>query len=40
MTEKKAISMKILFTKNNTYTFEYGFVGDEKKQRGTVTKLD
>ena len=40
MTEKKAISMKILFKKNNTYTFEYGFVGDEKKQRGTVTKLD
>lgn len=40
MTEKKAISMKILFTKDNTYTFEYGFVGDEKKQRGTVTKLN
>jgi hypothetical protein len=40
MIEKKAISMRILFTKNNTYTFEYSFVGDSKKQKGIVTKLD
>lgn len=40
MNERKAISMKILFTKGNSYTFEYSFVGDAKKQRGTVTKLD
>ena len=40
MQEKKVISMKILFTQNNTYTFEYAFVGDAKKQRGTVTKID
>ncbi|MFN3754873.1 DNA topoisomerase IV [Flavobacterium sp.] len=39
MNEKKAISMKILFTKDNTYTFDYSFVGDAQKQRGTVTKL-
>lgn len=39
MQEKKAITMKILYTKNNTYTFEYSFVGDQKKMRGTVTKL-
>lgn len=39
MNEKKAISMKILFTKGNTYTFDYSFVGDAQKQRGTVTKL-
>ena len=39
MQEKKAISMKILFTKDNTYTFDYSFVGDAQKQRGTVTKL-
>ena len=40
MAEQKAIAIKILFTKENTYTFEYGFVGDNKKQRGIVTKLD
>jgi hypothetical protein len=39
MNEKKAISMKILFTKDNTYTFDYSFVGDAQKQRGNVTKL-
>ncbi len=39
MNEKKAISMKILFTKDNTYTFDYSFVGDAQKQRGIVTKL-
>lgn len=39
MNEKKAISMKILFTKDNTYTFDYSFVGDAQKQRGTVTKM-
>lgn len=37
--EKKAISMKILNTKENTYLFEYSFVGDAQKQRGTVTKI-
>lgn len=39
MQERKAINMKILFTKDNTYTFEYAFVNDEKKQRGIVTKI-
>ena len=38
--EKKAVQMKILTTKDNTYTFEYSFVGDLKKQRGTVTKTN
>jgi len=37
--EKKAVQMKIVTTKENTYTFEYSFVGDSKKQRGTVTKI-
>ncbi len=38
--ESKAVHMKILTTKNNTYTFEYNLVGDSaKKQRGVVTKL-
>lgn len=36
--EEKAVQMKILTTKENGYTFEYSFVGDSKKQRGTVTK--
>ena len=40
MEEKKAISMKIVATKEKNYTFEYSFVGDAKKQIGTVTKID
>jgi len=40
MNERKAISMTILATDENSYTFDYSFVGDAKKQRGTVTKLD
>ena len=39
MNERKAISMTILATDENSYTFDYSFVGDAKKQRGTVTKL-
>lgn len=38
--EKKLVQMKILTTKADSYTFEYSFVGDSKKQRGTVTKLN
>jgi hypothetical protein len=38
--ERKSISMKILTTKEKTYTFEYSFVGEEKKQKGSVTKTD
>lgn len=40
MQEKKAISMKIVATKEKSYTFEYSFVGEAKKQIGTVTKID
>ena len=36
--EKKPVQMKILTTSSDSYTFEYSFVGDSKKQRGTVTK--
>lgn len=39
MQEKKAIAMKILTTKKNSYTFEFGIVGSDPKQRGTVTKI-
>ena len=37
--ERKAISMRILITSETSYTFEYGFVDDQKKQRGIVTKI-
>jgi len=40
MQEKKAIGMKILTTNEKGYTFEYAFVGESKKQRGTVTKIE
>ncbi|NJM79731.1 MAG: DNA topoisomerase IV [Flavobacterium sp.] len=36
--EKKAVQFKILTTNANGYTFEYSFVGEAKKHRGTVTK--
>lgn len=39
MEEQKAISMIIISTKDNRYTFDYSYVGDSKKQRGTVTKI-
>ncbi|UZO79970.1 DNA topoisomerase IV [Aquimarina sp. ERC-38] len=39
--EEKALHMKILTTKGNTYTFEYGLVGQTKdKQIGTVKKIN
>lgn len=40
MSEQKAVSITILATDDKGYTFEYSYVGDAKKQRGAVTKLD
>ena len=40
MAEKKAIHMKILTTKGDEYVFEYNIVGDTKKQKGTVKKVN
>jgi hypothetical protein len=40
MQDRKAIGMKILTTSKNSYTFEYGVVGSDQKQRGTATKID
>jgi hypothetical protein len=37
-TEKKAVHVKILNTNDLKYNFEYSFVGDAKKQFGSVTK--
>ncbi|TRX22155.1 DNA topoisomerase IV [Flavobacterium franklandianum] len=39
MEEKKAINMKILTTSKKSYTFEFGIVGSDQKQRGTVEKI-
>ena len=39
MAEEKAITMKILTTTKNSYIFEFGIVGSEQKQRGTVLKM-
>ncbi|CAM4030894.1 MULTISPECIES: hypothetical protein [Gillisia] len=39
MAERKPLHIKILTTKNDSYTFEYGLVGDPKKKKGTVTKV-
>ncbi|VAW17380.1 FIG00552784: hypothetical protein [hydrothermal vent metagenome] len=36
--EEKSIHMKILSTTDNSYTFEYGIVGESKKVIGTAIK--
>lgn len=38
--EQKGIHMKILTTTKNSYTFEYSFVGETHKQRGTAIKIN
>ncbi|WP_051119666.1 hypothetical protein [Gillisia sp. CAL575] len=38
--ERKPLHIKILTTKKDSYTFEYGLVGDPKKKKGTVTKIE
>ncbi|MGA9637404.1 DNA topoisomerase IV [Flavobacterium sp.] len=40
MAEEKAVNIKILSTKDDTYLFEFGIVGMAQKQRGTATKLE
>ena len=38
--DKRPIQIKILSTKENSYTFEYSLVGDNaNKQRGTIQKI-
>lgn len=38
--EKRPIQIKILKTQNQSYTFEYALVGDNKNvQRGTILKI-
>ncbi|WP_274476577.1 DNA topoisomerase IV [Mangrovimonas aestuarii] len=38
MTDKKDIHLKILTTTDSSYTFEYSYVGETKKQRGVAFK--
>lgn len=38
--EQKGVHIKILTTKDNTYTFEFNMVGDVHKQKGVVEKLN
>lgn len=40
MQEQKAVGIKILSTSGNSYTFEFGIVGSDAKQKGTATKLN
>ena len=39
MAEEKAVSIRILTTGKNTYTFEYGLTDSDARQQGTVTKI-
>jgi len=36
--ERQPLHIKILTTSKDSYTFEYGLVGDPKKKKGTVIK--
>lgn len=38
--QEKPIHMKILTTDKDSYTFEYGLVGESKKERGTAKRVD
>lgn len=38
--EKKDIHLKILTTTDSSYTFEYSYVGETKKQKGTAYRIN
>ncbi len=40
MAEKKDVHLKILTTTDSSYTFEYSYVGEIKKAKGTAYKID
>jgi hypothetical protein len=40
MAEQKDIHLKILTTTDSSYTFEYSYVGETKKQKGVAYKAD
>ncbi|MDO7171343.1 DNA topoisomerase IV [Mariniflexile sp. AS56] len=39
MAERKDIHLKILTTTDSSYTYEYSYVGDTKKQKGIAYKV-
>ncbi len=39
MTERKNIHLKILTTTDSSYTFEYSYVGETKKQKGVAFNI-
>lgn len=39
MAERDAVSIRILTTTKNSYTFDFGIVGNPHRQKGTATKL-
>jgi len=40
MAERKDIHLKILTTTDSSYTFEYSYVGETKKQKGIAYKMN
>lgn len=38
--EKKDVHLKILTTTDSSYTYEYSYVGESKKQKGLAIKLE
>lgn len=40
MAEEKPLHIKILTTNKNSYTFEYSLVGESKKHKGKVEKIE
>lgn len=38
--ERQPLHIKILTTTKDTYTFEYGLVGESNKQKGTARKVE
>ena len=37
--EQQAVSIRIVRTTKKSYTFEFGLIGNSKRQKGTATKL-
>ena len=40
LAEQKDIHLKILVTTDSSYTFEYSYVGETKKQKGVAYRVD
>ena len=40
MAERKDVHLKILTTTDSSYVFEYSYVGDKLKQKGTAIKMN